>query len=102
MINVSLVLAAMLVILAVLILFCIIRSVIGPKNTDRVVAINMIGSIGNALIAGLATYYKQNFLADVAILYSMLSFTAVVVMSRIMRGVHHEQLEKPEEEDANE
>lgn len=85
------VLTVLLVIQAVLIAFCIARSVIGPQNTDRILAINMIGSIGNAVIAGLATIYKQNFLADVAVLYSMLSFTAVVVLSRIMRGVHAEQ-----------
>lgn len=82
---------ALLVIQAVLIGFCVARTVKGPQNTDRILAVNMIGSIGNALIAGLATIYKQNFLADVAILYSMLSFTAVVVLSRIMRGVHAEQ-----------
>ena len=80
----------MLVILAILLLACIIRTVKGPRNTDRILAVNMIGSIGNAIIAGLAIIYKQNFLADVAILYAMLSFTAVVVMSRIVRGVNKE------------
>lgn len=82
-----------LILLAVLILACIIRCVKGPRNTDRVLAVNMMGSIGNAIIAALATIYKQNFLADVAILYALLSFAAVVVLSRIVRGVYKEKEE---------
>jgi len=53
----------------------------------------MLGSIANAVIAVLATIYDQNFLADVAILYTMLSFAAVAVMSRIIRGVYKEKKE---------
>lgn len=79
-----------LVILAVLMIACIIRSIIGPRNSDRVLAVNMLGSIGNAIIAVLATIYDQNFLADIAILYAMLSFTAIIVLSRIARGVKRE------------
>ena len=82
-----------LIVLAILILVCIIRTIIGPRNSDRVLAVNMIGSIGNAIIAGLATIYNQNFLADVAILYAMLSFTAVIILSRIARGAK-KQLEE--------
>ena len=82
-----------LIVLAILILVCIIRTIIGPRNSDRVLAVNMIGSIGNAIIAGLATIFNQNFLADVAILYAMLSFTAVIILSRIARGAK-KQLEK--------
>lgn len=80
----------MLTVLAVLVLACVARAFRGPRNTDRVIAVNIIGSVGNAAIAIIATIYKQNFLADVAILYTMLSFTAVMVMSRIMRGVNSE------------
>ena len=79
-----------LVILAVLMIACIIRSIIGTRNSDRVLAVNMLGSIGNAIIAVLATIYDQNFLADIAILYAMLSFTAIIVLSRIARGVKRE------------
>ena len=85
---------AYLIILAILMLFCIIRAVKGPRNSDRILAANIVGSIGNAIIAGLATIYDQNFLADVAILYAMLSFAAVVVLSRIVRGVHEENKEE--------
>ncbi len=84
---------AMLVVMSILLLVCIIRSIKGPRNTDRVLAVNMLGSIGNAVIAVIATIYDQNFLADVAILYTMLSFAAVVVMSRIIRGVYKEKKE---------
>lgn len=77
-------------ILAVLMIFCIARTIMGPRNTDRVLAVNMLGSIANAIIIVLATIYKQNFLADVAILYAMLSFTAVIVLSKIARGVKKE------------
>ena len=84
-----------LITMAALMLVCIIRCIIGPRNTDRLLAVNMLGSIGNAIIAVLATIFDQNFLADVAILYTMLSFAAVVVMSRIIRGVYKEKKEVP-------
>ena len=89
----------MLIVLAGLILACIIRSIIGPRNSDRVLAVNMIGSIGNAIIAGLATIYNQNFLADIAILYAMLSFTAVIILSRIARGAKKQLEEEAKEND---
>lgn len=91
---------AMTIALTILILACVIRSIIGPRNTDRVLAVNMVGSLGNAIIAILATIYQQNFLADVAILYALLSFTAVLVMSRIMRGVKRESVEVAEAKEA--
>ena len=87
-----------LVILAVLMIACIIRSIIGPRNSDRVLAVNMLGSIGNAIIAVLATIYDQNFLADIAILYAMLSFTAIIVLSRIARGVKREIKEEAQDD----
>lgn len=88
-----------LIVLAILILVCIIRTIIGPRNSDRVLAVNMIGSIGNAIIAGLATIYNQNFLADVAILYAMLSFTAVIILSRIARGAKKQLEEEAKKND---
>jgi len=84
---------AMLIAMSALMLICIIRCIVGPRNTDRLLAVNMLGSIANAVIAVLATIYDQNFLADVAILYTMLSFAAVAVMSRIIRGVYKEKQE---------
>ncbi len=80
--------------LALLVLACVLRTVKGPRNTDRILAVNMIGSIGNAMIALLATIYKRNFLADIAILYAMLSFTAIIVLSRILRGTAAEIRER--------
>lgn len=75
--------AGALVILAVLIGVMLIRSFIGPGVTDRIVSINMIGTMSIACIAILAAYLAESFLLDVALIYTMLSFVSVLVLASV-------------------
>lgn len=63
---------------------CLIRAVIGPKLTDRLVAVNMIGVKIMLLIVLVAVYIGEGYLVDVALVYALLSFLAVVVFSRFV------------------
>jgi multicomponent Na+:H+ antiporter subunit F len=63
------------------IFFCLLRAILGPRLTDRVVAVNMIGVKTILLIVMVAIYIGEGYLLDVALVYALLSFLAVVVLT---------------------
>ena len=77
-------------ILAVMLVFCLIRAVIGPRIADRLVAVNMMGTIVMVSIALLAVLKNEGYLVDICLIYAMISFLAVVVLTRIYTGVYRE------------
>ena len=83
-----------LVILGVLLFPCLLRAVRGPRIADRVVGINMIGTIIIMMVAVLALMLDEGYLVDIAIIYAMLSFLAVVVLVKIYIGVYLAQKNK--------
>ena len=96
---------AILSIQAVLLLLCLIRAVVGPRIADRLVAVNMITTMVTVMISVLAVLKDEGYLVDICLIYAMISFLAVVVLSRIYTGVYREQKEhqkrKEEKRDAN-
>lgn len=74
------------IVLAVLIIASIIRSVIGPKIVDRIIAVNMVGTITILIIGILSVYMDENYLVDVCLIYAMISFLAVVVLGKVYTG----------------
>lgn len=51
-----------LIILAVMLFACLIRAVRGPRVADRIVAVNMMGTMVMVMIAVLSLYLKEGFL----------------------------------------
>lgn len=87
--------------LAILIVACLIRSVLGPRVTDRIVAVNCIGTITITIIALFSVLLKEAYLLDVCLIYAMISFVAVIVLTKIYTGVYreeHSQEQKKEEQ----
>ena len=79
-----------LTVLALLLVLCLIRAVIGPRIADRLVAVNMIGTLVMVSIALLAVIKNEGYLVDICLIYAMISFLAVVVLTRIYTGVYRE------------
>lgn len=75
-------------ILAVLVIFSIIRSVLGPRTADRIIAVNMAGTMVISIIAILSVAMDENYLADICLIYAMISFLGVVVLSKVYTGVY--------------
>lgn len=73
----------LLIVLGVGLLFALLRAICGPRLADRIMGINMTGSISSACLAILALWLKQSWLLDVCILYCLISFIAVVVIAKI-------------------
>lgn len=74
---------SVLAIFGVFMFICLFRAVIGPTTADRVISINMIGSIVIMLIILLSLMMNEGFLVDMAVIYALLSFLAVVILGRI-------------------
>lgn len=65
----------------VLILIMLIRAIIGPRITDRILAINMIGTMVSCCICILSSVLAESYLIDMALLYSMISFVTVLILA---------------------
>lgn len=76
--------------LALMLVLCLIRAVKGPRIADRLVAVNMIGTMVMVMIAILAVVKDQGYLMDICLIYAMISFLAVVVLTRIYTGVYRD------------
>ncbi len=87
-----------IIILALLIFCCLIRAIKGPTISDRIVAINMIGTMTIMIIAILAIKMSEGYLIDVSIIYAMISFLAVVVLTKVFMGVYKEREERKNKE----
>ena len=72
--------SAALIWFSILILAMLIRSIIGPRITDRLLAINMIGTMVICCIAILSRMLKESYLTDVALIYAMISFISVLIL----------------------
>ncbi|MDY3920265.1 MAG: monovalent cation/H+ antiporter complex subunit F [Candidatus Limivivens sp.] len=88
-----------LIFLAVMVLLCLIRAIIGPRIADRIVAVNMMGTMVMVIIAILALMLEEGYLADVCLIYAMISFLSVIVLTKVYMGVYLEK--KAEEEEKN-
>ena len=80
--------------LAVLMLFSLLRAIFGPKVADRLVAVNMLSTMVMTMICVLAVRLNEGFLADVCLIYAMISFLAVIVGTKIYMGVYLENKDK--------
>lgn len=92
------VLTVALIILAIMVLVCLIKAVIGPRIGDRLVCVNMMGTLVTIIIAILAIKMKEGYLADISIVYAMLSFLAVIVLTKVYMGIYVEKENAEEEE----
>ena len=73
-----------LVILALLMLALMPRVVKGPRFTDRIVAVNAINTMVTASICLLSRLHRAGYLLDVALIYALLGFTAITLLTRLL------------------
>lgn len=89
---------AVLVVLSVLTLLCLVRAIQGPRVADRIVSINMISTLTISMICILALKLQEGYLADVALIYALIGFLAVVVLCKVYMGIALEKREKEKKE----
>lgn len=81
----------MLILLSFMLLACLIRAVRGPLIADRLMAVNMMGTMVMVMISVLALLLREGYLVDICLIYAMISFLSVVVISKVYIGIYEEQ-----------
>ncbi len=87
-----------LIILAVMLMLCLLRAVLGPRVADRIVAVNMMGTMVIVMIAILTVKMEEGYLVDICLIYAMVSFLAVIVITKVYMGAYQERKEKKRED----
>lgn len=90
-----------LIILAVFLILCLIRAVIGPRVADRIVSVNMMGTITIVIIGILSFLLGEGYLVDICLIYAMISFLAVIVLCKVYMGVYLEKKENEKKAENN-
>ncbi len=80
-----------IVILALALFLCLIRAIKGPRIADRIVAVNMMGTMVMVIMTALSLLLKENYLVDISLIYAMISFLAVVVITKVYIGIYEER-----------
>ena len=68
-----------------------------PRISDRIVAVNMMGTLIVIIICVLAFLMGEGYLVDVAIIYTMLSFLAVVLLTKVYMGIYRQKRREEKE-----
>lgn len=80
------------------ILFALIRAIRGPRTADRIMGINMIGTMSLLALAVIALLFHESWLLDVSLIYGLISFLAVCVLVKTHLARHkNEDSEDPDD-----
>lgn len=94
----DIVLTVLPIVLALMVFACLIRAIKGPRIADRIVAVNMMGTLTMVIIAILAVKMNEGYLVDICIIYAMISFLAVTLLTKVYMGVYAERKKNEKEE----
>jgi multisubunit Na+/H+ antiporter MnhF subunit len=72
------------IILVVCCFFCLIRAWLGKTVPDRMVAIDIMGTLAVGMTALYALMTKRNFLIDVALAWIFLSFIGTLALAKYL------------------
>jgi len=76
----------------------LIRCITGKRIVDRIICVNMMCNEATLAIAILALYLRQSYLLDVCLIYVMLSFLAVLILTKVFITVYLKQKQKEGDE----
>ena len=85
-----------LAVLVLLALVCLVRCILGPRISDRVMAVNMIGTLTIIMVVVFVVHLGEASLADIALMYAMISFLSVVVLCKVYTGIYRERKHEQE------
>ncbi|WP_181296316.1 monovalent cation/H+ antiporter complex subunit F [Pseudomonas sp. Q2-TVG4-2] len=66
------------------------RVVLGPERVDRLLAIQLFGTAGTALLLVMAQWQGQPALRDVALLLGLLAAVASAALVQLLRRSRHD------------
>ncbi len=64
----------------------LIRMLIGPDASDRIISANTMSVTVTAGLIVVAAYFNSALYLDVALVYAALSFIGVIAISQVLKG----------------
>ena len=87
-----------LVVLALCVLALLIYIIRSRLTVDRIIGINLIGTIVSIVICVLTRMFNEGYLADIAIIYVVMSFIAVMMLCRIYINLYNRRKEEQKDD----
>ncbi len=84
---------ATLIALALCIIALLVYIIRSRFTVDRIIGINLIGTIVSVIICVLTLTLHEGYLADIAIIYVVMSFIAVMMLCRIYITLYNRRKE---------
>ena len=81
-----------IVFISLMLFIVLVRALLGPRFTDRIVAIDVICSLSALMIVLFAYLFDDAGLLDVALVYAMVGFLSVVVLSKSYQLPYHDRV----------
>ena len=72
----------------------LVRAMIGPKFSDRILAVNGVQTQIIMIICILSVFQKENYIVDISLIYAMLGFVTVVIVCKAYLRSHHKDRAK--------
>lgn len=72
------------------IVFTVIRFIVGPHLSDRIVSLDTFNMMVIGIIVLLALFFKNSLYLDIALVYGLLAFLESIVFARYMEAKTHD------------
>ena len=72
------------VLVMLMIFLSLIRALTGPTASDRITAINIIGTKTLIIITLIARVYGQEYFLDIAMIYALMSFITTIGVAKYL------------------
>lgn len=79
----QMVLLIAMIAISIMMLLTLIISIMGPRYTDRLVAVSVINTEINAFMCILVVYFAKGYIIDIALVYGMIGFLAIVILAKL-------------------
>jgi len=73
------------------ILVSLLRTIFVKTLADRIISVNMTGTLTIGAIGILTLMLGEEWLADICIIYALVSFIAVVALMKVYIGIENEK-----------
>jgi len=78
-------------VLSIGVLIALLRLFLGPTSPDRVVAFDTMNTLVVGIMIGLAAFYEQVVLIDIAIVYALLSWVATLFIAKYIENTKEKE-----------
>lgn len=85
--------------LAVCVIAVLVYILKARLTVDRIIGINLVGTLVVIIICALTYILSEDYLADIAVIYVVMSFIAVMMLCRIYINLYDRRRKEKEQHD---